>query len=270
MARWRRHCAVLNQHPRRCRGAAMIEFHVVALLAMLPLCLGTLQAALLMVENHHLDHAAFLAARHGAVRHGDLSEVRSAFAQASSTLFVSSYAPLDRGNIVARVAAAHAAATADIALHATVRVLTPDANARADFAIRRDDATLIPNDALEFRSTAPGRRSGISLQQANVLRVEFVYCRPLIVPFAGPMLLGTLRILDLAPALLRGRAGASALRGGGPDAVGLQSDFVILAFFCRPSTQALIFCPSTACCICSFTCSNGGGTESRMSVTRIT
>jgi hypothetical protein len=177
----------------------MVEFHVVALLALLPLCLGTLQIALLMVENHHLDHAAFLAARHGAVKHGDLGEVRRAFAQASSTLFVSSFAPLDRGNVVARVATAYASATADIALHATVRVLAPGPEARADFAIQRDNQQVIPNDALEFRSTTPGRRSGLSLQQANVLRVEFVYCRPLIVPFAGPMLLGTLRMLDDDP-----------------------------------------------------------------------
>jgi hypothetical protein len=55
---------------------------------------------------------------------------------------------------------------------------------------------VIPNDALESRSMAPGRRSGISLQQANVLRLEISYCRPLIVPFAGPLLVGTLRLLD--------------------------------------------------------------------------
>jgi hypothetical protein len=177
----------------------MIEFHVVALLALLPLCLGTLQISLLMVENHHLDHAAFLAARHGAVRHGDLGEIRRAYAQAVSTLFVDSATPLDSGNVVGRVATAFASATADIALHARVRLLSPTTEARADFAIPRDGQQVIPNDALESRSPTPGRRSGISLQQANVLRVEFTYCRPLIVPFAGPLLVGTLRMLDHDP-----------------------------------------------------------------------
>jgi hypothetical protein len=202
----------------------MVEFYVVALLALLPLCLGTLQIALLMVENHHLDHAAFLAARHGAVKHGDLGEVRRAFAQASSVLFVSSFAPLDRGNVVARVATAYASATADMALHATVRVLAPGPEARADFAIQRESRQVIPNDALEFRSTTPGRRSGISLQQANVLRIEFVYCRPLIVPFAGPMLLGTLRILDHDPRHHRCyAAGRVPIRSEG--VAPMQSDF---------------------------------------------
>ncbi len=177
----------------------MIEFHIVALLALMPLCLGTLQVALLMVENHHLDHAAFLAARTGAVTQGDAGEMRRAFAQAVTPLFIGSVTPLDRSNVVSRVAAAYASATADIAVYGKVRLLAPDAEARADFAIRRSGEQVIPNDALEFRSAAPGRRSGISLQQANILRVEFTYCRPLIVPFAGPMLLGTLRLLDHDP-----------------------------------------------------------------------
>jgi Flp pilus assembly protein TadG len=187
---------MLNRQRGRNRGAATLEFHVVAFIALLPLCLGTVQMALLMVENHHLDHAAFLAARQGAVTHGDMSEMRRTFAQAATPLFVGSGTALDRGNVVTRVATAYAAATADIAAYARVRLLAPDQDARADFAIRRDGRQVIPNDALEWRSTTPGRRSGISLQQANLLRVEFSYCRPLIVPFAGPLLLGTLRRFD--------------------------------------------------------------------------
>jgi Flp pilus assembly protein TadG len=181
---------------RRCRGAAMLEFHIVALLALLPLSLGTLQLALLLAENHHLDHAAFLAARHGAVRHGNLDEVRRAYAEATSTLYVVSATPLDRGNVLGRVATAYAASTADIAAYARVRLLSPPVDAQADFAMLRGGQRVIPNDALEFRSAAPGARSGISLQQANLLRVEFVFCRPLIVPFAKQILLGTLRMLD--------------------------------------------------------------------------
>jgi Flp pilus assembly protein TadG len=199
MAHWRRRRAMFRLNPGRCRGAALLEFHIVALLALMPMCLGTLQMALLLVENHHLDHAAFLAARYGAVRQGDMSEVRRAFAQGVSILYVGSTTPLDRSNVLERVASAYAAATADIAVHARVRLLSPTAEAHADFAVRRNAEQVIPNDALEFRSTAPGRRSGISLQQANVLRLEFTYCRPLIVPFARQLMLGTLRLLDHDP-----------------------------------------------------------------------
>jgi hypothetical protein len=179
---------------------------------------------LLLVERHHLDHAAFLAARHGAVRHGDMGEMRRSFAQAASTLFVGSATPLDRGNVLERVAAAYAAATADIAVHANVRLLSPSADARADFAIRRNAGQWIPNDSLEFRSAAPGRRSGLSVQQANVLRVEFNYCRPLIVPFASHLLLGTLRVLDHDPWHQRCyAAGRIPIRSEG--VAPMQSDF---------------------------------------------
>jgi hypothetical protein len=174
----------------------MIEFHIVALFAMMPLCLGILQIGLLLVENHHIDHAAFLAARQGAVKHGELVEMNRAFAQAATVLFVDSGTPVDRGNVVARVATAHAAATLDIGAYARLRLLAPDAAAQADFSMPRGGLHVIPNDALEYRSRSPGSRSGISLQEANVLRVEVNYCRPLIVPFIGPMLLGVLRRID--------------------------------------------------------------------------
>lgn len=174
----------------------MVEFHIVALFALLPLCLGTLQTALLMVESHQIDHAAFLAARHGAVSHGDTAEMRRAFARAITPLFVGSNTPLDRSNVTMRVASAYAVATADIALHARLRVITPSADAQSDFAVRRNRELVIPNDSLESRSIATGSRSRISVQDANVLRVEFSYCRPLIVPFVAPLLLGTLRMID--------------------------------------------------------------------------
>lgn len=202
----------------------MIEFHVVCLLALMPLCLGALQMALLMVENHHLDHAAFLAARQGAVMQGDAGEIRRTFAQSVIPLFVNSESPLDRGNVVQRVATAYAAATADVAINARIRVLAPGAGPIEDFAIRRNGQLVIPNDSLQFRSPAPGRRSGISLQQANVLRIEFSYCRPLIVPFAGPLLLGTLRLLDHDPWHLRCyAAGRIPIRSEG--VAPMQSDF---------------------------------------------
>lgn len=190
---------MLRAGSRRCRGAAMVEFQVVALLALLPMCLGALQVALLLMENHHLDHAAFLAARHGAVRNGDLDEVRRAYAGAVTTLFIGSDTPLDSANVVSRVALARAAATADVSAFARVRILSPTAAASADFSQRRGGQLVIPNDALEHRPTSPGVRSGMSIQQANLLKIEFVHCRPLVVPLAGALLRLALRELDQDP-----------------------------------------------------------------------
>ena len=200
----------------------MVEFHIVALFALLPLCLGTLQLALLMGENHHIDHATFLAARHAAMSQGDVAAARRALASASTVLFVRS--GTDRGNATGRVAAAHVAALADQARFARIRVLNPPGEAQQDFAVQRGDARVIPNDGLEYRSTAAGQRSGMTIQQANLLRLEVGWCRPLIVPFARQLLLGVLRRIDFDPwrqsCYLQGRVPVRS-----EAALPMQSDF---------------------------------------------
>jgi hypothetical protein len=206
------------------RGAAAVEFHIVALFALLPMCLGILQMCLLMVDNHHLDHAAFLAAREAAVTHGDIDAARRAFARGASVLFVSAATPVDRANVVTRVATAYAAAVADTAQFATVRVLSPTADAAADFSIQRNGGRVIPNDALDYRAMVRGARSGITLQQANVLKIEVNYCRHLIVPFASQLLLATLRAVDRDPWRRRCyAAGRVPIRSEG--ITPMQSDF---------------------------------------------
>lgn len=187
---------MLKRFPAGSRGVAMVEFYVVALFALLPLGLGTLQLGLLLAENHHIDHAAFHAARHAAMAHGDLAAARRALAQAGAVLFVDAATEVDASNLGTRVAGAYAAATADIARFARIRLMNPAPDAQADFSQHRGGRYVIPNDALEHRSLAPGARGGRNIQQANILRLEVIWCRPLIVPFARELLLGTLLRLD--------------------------------------------------------------------------
>jgi hypothetical protein len=177
----------------------MVEFHVVALFALLPLCLGGLQLALLMAENHHIDHAAFQAARHASMSGGDINAARQALAQSASVLFLSGEGELDARNAAGRVARAYAAALADYALFGRIRILNPTPEARQDFAMMRDGRRVLPNDNLLHRPRAPGQRSGMTLQQANVLRLEVTWCRPLVVPFVRQFLTGLLRRLDRDP-----------------------------------------------------------------------
>lgn len=190
---------MLKRAAARCAGAATVEFHIVALFALLPLCLGMLQLALLVTDNHHIDHAAFQAARRAAMAGGDPALARRAFAQASTVLFVDASQDMDAAGAATRVARAYALALADQARYARLRIISPDPQAAADFAIRRGGSRVIPNDGLEYRAAAAGRRSGMSIQQANVLRLEVVWCRPLIVPFARELLLGVLRSIDRDP-----------------------------------------------------------------------
>lgn len=184
---------------RQSRGAAMVEFQIVALFALLPLCLGMLQLALLVAENHHVDHATFQAARRASMASGDLEAARRAFAQAASVLFVDAGTELNADNAVARVAGAYARALLDQGRFSRFQILSPAPEAQADFAVRRDRWRVIPSDGLEYRSSAPGPRSGVSIQQANVLRLQVRWCRPLIVPLIRELMIGTLRLLDRDP-----------------------------------------------------------------------
>jgi hypothetical protein len=168
-----------------------VEFFVVALFALLPLLLGTLQTGLLLVANHHVDYAAFAAARRGAVSHGASDAIRSEFTKAILPLFVSSAEPVDRDNIVSRVGSAYARAAIDVRLYARFSTLAPDSAAQREFGIEREGGRVIPNDSLNYRSAG--------VRAANQLKVEVVYCHPLIVPFARELLLGALRTIDHDP-----------------------------------------------------------------------
>lgn len=181
------------------RGAATVEFYIVALLALLPLCLGMMQTALLLIANHHVDLAAFTAARTGAVTGGDETRMRLSFAKALSPLLVNTGGGVDSGNIAEKVLQAQARSVAAMTVFLRMEVLSPTTAAREDFAIERNGQRVIPNDSLEFRSARRGQRSGISLQEANLLQVEAIWCHPLLVPLATELLIGLLRALDRDP-----------------------------------------------------------------------
>jgi hypothetical protein len=207
------------------KGAVTVELYLVTLLGLLPLCLGILQTALLLVANHHIDNAAFMAARHGAVQHGDVTAMRSEFARALTPLLVAA-GPVDRDNLTAKVFSAYADAQRDVTLFSKIEVISPDIAAQQDFVEKRNGQRVIPSDALDLRSIAPGKRSGISLQQANILRVKFTYCRPMIVPFIRQLMLGLLQRIDPNPwharCYAQGRVPITSV-GTAP----MQSDFLV-------------------------------------------
>ncbi len=214
---------MLNERTSQ-RGAATVEFYLVGLLALLPMCLGMLQGCLLMVANHHVDHAAFMAVRSGATHGADSAAMRTEFARVLSPQFVAASGGIDAGNAVARVSLARSRALADVTLYAHLRTLSPNADARRDHGIVRDNALVIPGDSLQHRNATPGPQSGLSLQQANMLRVEFTYCQPLVVPLVRTLLTGLLKQLDGDPWHQRCyRAGRLPIRSVGT--APMQSDF---------------------------------------------
>ncbi|MEP7312427.1 MAG: hypothetical protein ABI859_07580 [Pseudomonadota bacterium] len=205
------------------RGAALVEFQIVTLLAMLPMTLGMLQSAFLLVASQTLHYATFSAARAGAMANANPAVMRRALATGLVPLFAVTADGIRPDNVASVVTGAFARSFAATQLYATLTVLSPSAESFADFGVTEEGVRLIRNDDLAHRSAQPGRRSGLTIQQANLLRLRVTYCHELIVPFADRMLLATLRRLDLDPArqfcYLRGRVPLVA-----ESSVNMQSD----------------------------------------------
>lgn len=181
------------------RGAALVEFYIVALFALLPFCMAILQTAVLLSAKNILNHATFAAARAGALEQGSSTTMRNALARGLMPLHARSADELHAGNILDIATEAYTRSYADTLAFASLRVLNPPAAAFDDFGEGAAGARTIRNDSLEFRSSAKGARSGLSIQEANVLDIQVRYCQPLIFPLIDRLLVATLRRMDTAP-----------------------------------------------------------------------
>ena len=178
------------------RGATLVEFQVVVLLCLLPLLLGLLQLGLLLLDSPVLHYATFQAARAGAVAGADPAVMRHALGVGLMPLYSGSDKPFAAGDAAALAAGAYARSMADVALYARLTQLRPDAAAFEDFATDSGQGPVIRNDSLLHRSTAAGPRSGLSVQQANVLQIRVEWCAPLVVPFVDRLWVAVLRSVD--------------------------------------------------------------------------
>ena len=185
-----------------CRGFALVEFQVVALLGLFPLFLGALQALLLLMANHVVQYATFEAARAGAVAGADPAVMHRAFAVGLLPLHATTAEEITSRNAVAVTTAAYLRSVAANTVFANIEILSPSAAAFADFATTGPDGPAIRNDSLEHRPLSTGARSGQSIQEANLLRIRARYCHPLQVPVIDGLLIGVLRSLETDPAVL--------------------------------------------------------------------
>jgi hypothetical protein len=213
----------LNRRSPSERGASLVEFHIVAVLGALPVLLGMLQVFLLLLAAHTVQFASAQAARAGAVHGANPAAMRRAFTLGLVPLLVASVEEPGSGNVVPLVGAAWSRASAEALVFAQVEILSPDAAAFADFATPGPDGMAIRNDGLEQRPVTRGARSGLSIQEANLLRVRARWCQPLIVPFAGELLVSALRVLD-ADAFAQRCYAAGRIPLAGDAAVNMQSD----------------------------------------------
>jgi len=177
-------------------GATLVEFQVVGLLCLLPLLLGLLQLALLLLASPVLHYATFQAVRAGTLAGADPAVMQRALAIGLMPLQVEGGTALSASNAPTVAAVAAARSMADVLAFARIRQLQPSAAAFEDFSIHTARGMAIPNSSLLQRTATLGLRSGLSIQQANILQVRVDWCAPLIVPLIDRLLVGVLRGLD--------------------------------------------------------------------------
>jgi hypothetical protein len=162
---------------RRQRGQGLIEF-IITVAVLGPLLLGIFQAILLYRAKTVLDYAALQAARSGSTHFAETGPMCQGLAKGLMPLYAHDAS-------VAGVAAAYATADADICLGkaGTIRVVSPTRAAFDDWKEPQyDGVEAIPNDSLAYRGDRVGAGSGMTVQDANVLKISVTYRYPLIVP----------------------------------------------------------------------------------------
>ena len=185
-------------------------FVIVSPIAIL-LVLAIIQLGLMMTAKQLLNEATFVAARAGAVQNAQVDPMRQAFYKALIPFYQDS---LD-SNATTRIANAWVLAQQDLAPstgNLDIRVLNPSPEAFTDFGVTdANNHTSIPNDSLGYRDYTGhhGATSGLSIQDANVLKIRVTYAYQLKVPLMQSVFKSVMCGFD---------TGVNAFGRGGPGA----------------------------------------------------
>ena len=165
----------------------MAEFVVAFPFAVL-LVLGIIQLGLLYTAKEIVNEGAFMAARAGSVQNAQVDAMNSEMVKALEPF----YQDLTQKNDATRLMMAYGHAKLDTLciplVHCFLKVerLNPTDDAFDDFGITSNamqNHTYIPNDNLEYRPhSTQGPKSGMSIQDANALKIKVTYGYELKVP----------------------------------------------------------------------------------------
>jgi hypothetical protein len=174
----------MSRHfPMPQRGQSLTEF-LVAMFGFGVLLLGLLQAILLYRAKATVDYAALEAARAGALHGADKGQMQKGLARGLTPLYATATASPTAAGTVEAYGKAYLAVLA----FSTIKVLSPTTGSFDDFKEAQYDGTMaLPNDTLNFRPTSVGSH-GLSIQDANILKIQVTFTYPLIVPVIDRML----------------------------------------------------------------------------------
>ena len=166
---------------------------VVILFATLLLLLGTIQFGLIYNAKITLNYATFEAARAGALNYADHQAIQYGLARGLAPLYTSvetNTPMLGSGGTIGRVQLARKKVFAEAKDGEFVCIERINPNSEAFSAYGEPDLVsdfpqngeMIPNDKLLYRSAIAGG-GGVSIQDANLLKIRVTYCYPMYIPF---------------------------------------------------------------------------------------
>lgn len=170
--------------PRRdAGGQSMVEF-IIAAPVLLFLILSIVQFVLLYRIKATLDYAALEAARAGAVHGASKKEMKEALIRGMVPLFA------HKTSATELETAYFTRAMPELGTFGKIEVINPTKAAWNEHKEKQYNGEYaLPNDSLAFRSDRVGR-SGVNVQDANILKIRVTYDAPLVVPFVSWVLGG--------------------------------------------------------------------------------
>jgi hypothetical protein len=152
--------------------------------SLLLIVFGIIQFSLIFQANSILRHAAFIGARQGALSNGKMESIKDGVASAMTPLFMRVNSPSGAG--ITDLARARMISTIEIfnPHTASIEILSPTSEAFAE----HNNGVAIPNDNLMYRPTTV--LGGVSVQDANLLKIRVSYCFKLVVPFVNKLIYG--------------------------------------------------------------------------------
>ncbi len=168
-------------------GQSMTEFLVI-MPVMLLLIMGAIQFVFIYQTKTTLNYATFEAVRAGSLENASIVAVRNGFTRGITPLFAR-FATTDNpdNELANKVLLARETARSEVANgFVKFELLNPT---DAVFQYYRSRGGEIPNDNLSFRTE---RVAGLTIQDANLLKIRITYCMKLIVPVVDSLIVKTI------------------------------------------------------------------------------
>lgn len=199
-------------------GQALPEYiYVFPILALL--ILGAIQFGFIYQTKSTLNHATFQATRSGALNNGSMTAIVEGLTSGLMPLFAHRANSGGEMNLdMLKEAWKLASAQVKDPKLTTIRIVNPNQAALTAYQGQSESGKEIPNDNLMYRSTSIAG-GGMSVQDANLLKVRVTYCYRLTVPILNKLIFhlvvdppGTPDEIETAPDLLASTGGGSTSR----------------------------------------------------------